>query len=187
MEGKPSDSGPFFRGALSEFLGSALLLTAIVGSGFLGERWFSENPARVLLVNGLSTGIGLSMLIVAFGRISGAHFNPAVTLAEYLQGNIPAGKSILYIACQVLGALAGVVVSNLMFSETVFQFSTMQRSGWLLFLSELVCTFGLILVIRGTVRHGWLPLGMAVGIYITAGILVSPSTAFANPAVELQT
>jgi glycerol uptake facilitator-like aquaporin len=174
-----------FKSGLAEFFGTALLLIAIVGSGIMGTRLFEENTGTVLLVNAIATGVALIGLIIIFGRTSGAHFNPAVTLSELLLKKTAPQKAMLYFLCQILGAVLGTIVANTLFSEPAFQLSSKERVSFTLFVSEVLCTSGLILIIQAAVRHGWIAIGLAVGFYIFGAVLLTPSTAFANPAVTI--
>ena len=172
------------RGA-AEAVGTSLLLAAVVGSGIMGERLAGGNIALALLANTVSTGAALVALILAFGPISGAHFNPAVTLVDAWQNGLPRAAVPYTIAAQVGGAFAGVAAAHLMFGEAVFSQSHHVRSGGAQFFSEFVATFGLVSVIWGCVRRrpDWTPL--AVGAYITSAYWFTASTSFANPAVTL--
>jgi glycerol uptake facilitator-like aquaporin len=173
------------RRATAEFLGTAFLLAAVVGSGIMAERLAAGNAALALLANSVATGAGLVALILAFGPISGGHFNPAVTLADASQGGLGWRDVPVYLAAQVLGALAGVAAAHGMFELPVFFASAHTRTGWSQWWSEFVATFGLLAVIWGCVRGrpGMVPF--AVGGYITAAYWFTASTSFANPAVTL--
>ena len=173
------------RRLAAEALGTALLLAVVVGSGIMGERLAGGNAAIALLANTLATGAGLTVLILTFGPISGAHFNPAVTLAAAMQRGICWRDASLYIAAQVAGALAGVATAHLMFAEPLFSVSTHARTGPDQWFSEWVATFGLLCVICGGVRHRASVVPFAVGAYITAAYWFTASTSFANPAVTL--
>jgi glycerol uptake facilitator-like aquaporin len=173
------------RRALAEFLGSALLLATVVGSGIMGETLAGGNVAIALLANTLATGAGLVALILTFGPISGAHLNPAVTLADASQGGLPWREAPLYIVAQVLGAFAGVAVAHVMFAKPVLFASTHERSGLAQLVSEFVATFGLLSVIWGCARRRPSAVPFAVGAYITAAYWFTSSTSFANPAVTL--
>ncbi len=169
----------------AEFLGTAFLLAAVVGSGIMGEKLAAGNIAIALLANSLATGAALVALILAFGPISGAHFNPAVTLAEASQGGLPWRECPGYVAAQLLGALVGVAAANLMFDKPIFFASQHVRSGASQLFSEFVATFGLMSVIWGCVRLRSTAIPFAVGAYITAAYWFTASTSFANPAVTL--
>lgn len=173
------------RKAAAEALGTGLLLAVVIGSGIMGERLSGGNVAIALLANTLATGAGLVALILTFGPISGAHFNPVVSLADAFQGGMPWRGVPRYIAAQVGGAFAGVAVAHLMFEEPLFAASTHARVGMSQFLSEGVATFGLLLVILMCSRHRPSVTPFAVGAYITAAYWFTSSTSFANPAVTL--
>jgi glycerol uptake facilitator-like aquaporin len=173
------------RRLAAETIGTALLLATVVGSGIMGERLAGGNVAVALLANALATGAGLVALILAFGPISGAHFNPAVTVCVASQGGISRRDALLYVVVQVLGALVGVALANLMFDLPVYSASHKIRQGFGQLLSEVVATFGLLSVIWGCARHRAAVVPFAVGAYITAGYWFTASTAVANPAVAL--
>jgi glycerol uptake facilitator-like aquaporin len=173
------------RKAVSEATGTAFLLATVIGSGIMGERLSGGNVAIALLANTIATGAALVALILTFGPISGAHFNPAVTLADASQGGIPWREAPAYIAAQVIGAFLGVAAAHLMFSEPIFSVSTHTRSGAAQMFSEFVATFGLLSVIWGVTRRRSDAAPYAVGAYITAAYWFTASTSFANPAVTL--
>ena len=173
------------RRIVSEALGSALLLAVVVGSGIMAERLAGGNVAIALLANTIATGAGLVALILMFGTISGAHFNPAVTLSEAWQGNVPAREVLPYIAAQVAGAFAGVAAAHAMFGEPAFFASAHVRSGPGQWWSEFVATFGLVGVIIGCSRSRPSITPFAVAAYITSAYWFTSSTSFANPAVTL--
>jgi glycerol uptake facilitator-like aquaporin len=173
------------RRIAAEFTGTLFLLAAVVGSGIMGERLAAGNVALALLANTIATGAALVALILAFGPISGAHLNPAVTLADAWQGGIAWREVPAYILGQLAGAVAGVVVAHLMFGMPVLSFSTRARCGPAQIFSEFVATFGLLAVIWGCVRHRPSAVPFAVGAYITAAYWFTASTSFANPAVTL--
>lgn len=179
------DGATISRRAASEFTGTALLLATVVGSGIMGERLAGGNVAIALLANTMATGAGLVALILTFGPISGAHFNPAVTLADASQGRLRWGEVPLYVAAQILGAYAGVAVGDAMFGEPIFSASRHARAGAPQLLSEFVATFGLLAVIWGCARRRSGAVPFAVGAYITAAYWFTASTSFANPAVTL--
>ena len=173
------------RCIVAECLGTGFLLAIVVGSGIMAERLAGANLALALLANAIATGGGLAALILVFGAISGAHFNPVVTLSEAWQKNIPASRVLPYIAAQLVGAFAGVAAAHLMFGDPVFFASTHIRTGAAQWWSEFVATFGLLAVIIGCSRSrpGMTPF--AVGAYLTAAYWFTASTSFANPAVTL--
>lgn len=173
------------RRIASEAIGTALLLMAVVGSGIMGERLAGGNVALALLANALATGAALVALILTFGPISGAHFNPAVSVADASQGGLTLRDLAAYIAAQVTGAFAGVSVADVMFGEPTFAWSTHVRAGLPQGLSEVVATFGLLAVIWGCARRRSEAVPFAVGAYITAAYWFTASTSFANPAVTL--
>lgn len=171
------------RRAVAEFMGSLLLLTAVVGSGIMAERLAAGNTALALLANALATGGALVAIILAFGPVSGAHLNPAVTLADAWLGGIRWQETPVYVASQIAGAFAGVGVADRMFGLATFSLSTHVRSGSSQVLSEFVATFGLLCVIWGCVRTRPAAVPFAVGAYITGAYWFTASTSFANPAV----
>jgi len=173
------------RRLVAELLGTALLLAAVMGSGIMGERLSGGNVAIALLANTLATGAALTTLIFTFGPISGAHFNPAVTLADATQGGLRWQEVPGYIAAQIAGALLGVAAAHLMFGEAVFQVSQHVRAGGAQLFSEFVATFGLLSVIWGCSRLRAEAVPVAVGLYITAAYWFTASTSFANPAVTV--
>jgi glycerol uptake facilitator-like aquaporin len=173
------------RRAVAEAIGTGLLLATVVGSGIMGERLAGGNIAIALLANTLATGAGLVSLILTFGSISGAHFNPAVTLADAAQGGLPWREVPVYILAQVAGAFAGVGVADFMFEKPAFLASTHERSGVAQGVSEFVATFGLLAVIWGCARRRPGSVPFAVGAYITAAYWFTSSTSFANPAVTM--
>ena len=173
------------RKLVAEGLGTALLLAVVVGSGIMAERLAGGNVALALLANAIATGAGLVALILMFGTISGAHFNPVVTLSEAWQKNIPAREVLPYIAVQVLGAFAGVAAAHGMFEAPLFFASQHVRTGPAQWWSEFVATFGLIAVIIGCSRSRPGVTPFAVAAYITAAYWFTSSTSFANPAVTL--
>jgi glycerol uptake facilitator-like aquaporin len=173
------------RRLVAEAVGTALLLAAVVGSGIMGERLAGGNVAIALLANTVATGAALVALIFAFGSISGAHFNPAVTLADASQGGLPWRDVPLYITAQVAGAFAGVAAAHVMFEVPLFFASRHARSGPAQVFSEFVATFGLLAVIFGCARLRADAVPFAVAAYITAAYWFTASTSFANPAVTL--
>ena len=173
------------RRIVAEALGTALLLAVVIGSGIMGERLAGGNVAIALLANALATGCGLAVLILMFGTISGAHFNPIVTLSEAWQKNLPAREVLPYIAAQVVGAFAGVAAAHVMFGLPLFSASAHMRTGGAQWWSEFVATFGLIATIISCSRSRPAVTPFAVALYITAAYWFTASTSFANPAVTL--
>jgi glycerol uptake facilitator-like aquaporin len=173
------------RRVASEAVGTGLLLAAIVGSGIMGERLAGGNVAVALLANSLATGAALVALILTFGPLSGAHFNPVVTLSEAWLGRLRRGDVLPYIGAQLAGATAGVAVANAMFVEPVFAWSQRARHGGPLLLSETLATFGLLAVVIGCGRRRSASVAWPVASYITAAYWFTASTSFANPAVTL--
>jgi glycerol uptake facilitator-like aquaporin len=173
------------RRVVAEFMGTLLLLAAVVGSGIMAEKLAAGNVALALLANTIATGAALIALILAFGPISGAHFNPAVTLADAWQGGISWRESPAYIAVQLAGALAGVATAHLMFGLALFSASTHVRTGPSQLFSEFIATFGLLTVIWGCARNRPAAVPFAVGAYISAAYWFTASTSFANPVVTL--
>jgi len=169
----------------AETLGTSLLLAAVVGSGIMGERLAGSNMAVALLANTLATGAMLVALILTFGPISGAHFNPAVTIADASQGGLPWREVPGYLAAQVAGAFAGVAAAHLMFSEPVFSASRHARAGAAQLFSEFIATLGLLCVIQGCARRRSSSVPFAVGAYIIGAYWFTSSTSFSNPAVTL--
>jgi glycerol uptake facilitator-like aquaporin len=173
------------RRVAAEALGTALLVAVVVGSGIMGERLAGGNVALALLANTLATGAGLVALILTFGPISGAHLNPAVTMADAALGGLRWPEVPAYVAAQVLGAFVGAGVADGMFWEPLFSASRHVRAGGGQYLSELVATFGLLCVIWGVARSRATAVPLAVGAYITAAYWFTASTSFANPAVTM--
>ena len=169
----------------AEALGTALLLAIVIGSGIMGERLAGGNTAIALLGNTLATGAGLVVLITILGPLSGAHFNPAVTLAFTVRREIGVGVAVAYVGAQIVGGVAGVWAAHLMFAEPVIQISQKLRDGPAQAFSEGVATFGLILAILGSIRFRPDATPMIVGLYITSAYWFTASTSFANPAVTL--
>jgi glycerol uptake facilitator-like aquaporin len=162
-----------------------MLLAAVVGSGIMPERLAGGNVAIALLANALATGAALSALILTFSAISGAHFNPAVSLSEAWSGRLAWRDVPIYIMAQILGAFTGVVAAHLMFGLPLFSASLHARAGSAQMFSEFIATFGLLAVIRGCLRFPGYVIAFAVGAYITAAYWFTASTSFANPAVTL--
>lgn len=175
----------YSRRLVAESLGTSLLLATVVGSGIMAERLSGGNVAIALLANTLATGAALVALILTFGPISGAHFNPAVTLADAWQRGLPWREVPGYVLAQVLGAFAGVAAAHLMFGEPLFSASIKIRAGAPQVFSEFVATFGLLAVIWGCSRRRAESVPFAVAAYIVAAYWFTASTSFANPAVTL--
>jgi glycerol uptake facilitator-like aquaporin len=169
----------------AEALGTAFLLAAVVGSGIMAERLSAGNVSLALLENTIATGAALVALILTFGPISGAHFNPAVTIADATHGGMRWRFVPGYVCAQCVGALAGVYAAHLMFGQPVLQVSTHARNGGSQLFSEFVATFGLLAVIRGCSRARPAAVPFAVGAYIASAYWFTASTSFANPAVTL--
>ena len=173
------------RRLVAECLGTALLLATVVGSGIMAERLAGGNVALALLGNTIPTGAILFVLITMLGPVSGAHFNPAVTLAFWMRREIKLNEALAYVGVQIIGAIVGTLAAHAMFEEILLQTSTNIRTGPAQWLSEGVATFGLVATILGTLR--WRPEAVptAVGLYITAAYWFTASTSFANPAVTI--
>ncbi len=176
---------PTMNRYLAETLGTAFLLATVVGSGIMAEALAGGNVAIALLGNTIPTGAILYVLITIFGPVSGAHFNPAVTLAFRMRNEISSVDGLIYVVCQVIGGVLGVWAAHLMFELDVFQISTKLRAGPAQGFSELIAAFGLVLVILGGLRHRAEAVPMLVGLYITAAYWFTASTSFANPAVTI--
>jgi glycerol uptake facilitator-like aquaporin len=174
------------RRATAEATGTALLVAAVVGSGIAAQRLSPDDVGLQLLENSIATGAALVALILAFGAVSGAHFNPVVTLADVVLGGMATVEALVYTAAQVAGACVGAMVANVMFELPAVDVSTHTRSSGALWFSEGVATFGLVLVILGVVRAGRTQMAaFAVGGYIAAAYWFTSSTSFANPAVTV--
>ncbi len=173
------------RKILAEFLGTFFLLATIVGSGIMAENLANENTAIALLGNTIATGAILVVLILVFGPISGAHFNPAVTLSFALKKQISLPHAVIYIFTQLAAGIAGVLCAHFMFDLTLLQTSENIRTGEGQWLAEMVATFGLVMTILGCVKYRPESVPFAVGLYITAGYWFTASTSFANPAVTV--
>jgi len=178
---KPS----LLRRAVAEFIGTLLLLAAVVGSGIMGERLSGGNIALALLANTVATGAALISIILAFGPVSGTHLNPAVTLTDAWLGGTAWRETPVYLFAQTAGAFAGVAAAHMMFGLTVLSVSTHARSGSAQVFSEFIATFGLLAVIWGCARTRPNAVSFAVGAYITAAYWFTASTSFANPAVTV--
>ena len=173
------------RPVVAEFVGTAFLLAAVVGSGIMAQRLCGGNVGLALLANALATGGALVALILAFGPVSGAHFNPAVTLADAWQGGVAWSTALPYVVAQVAGALFGTALANGMFGLPLFFASGHARTGSAMLVSEFVATFGLLAVIWGCVRSRPGATPYAVAAYIVGAYWFTPSTSFANPAVTI--
>ena len=173
------------RRLAAEAVGTALLLAVVVGSGIMGERLADGNDAIALLGNTLATGAGLVVLILVFGPVSGAHFNPAVTLAFWLRRETAAQDALLYVLVQFAGGLAGVMLAHVMFSEPLLVEGVKARTGGGQWLGEFIAAFGLLAAILGCLRTRPEAVPFAVSLFITAGYWFTSSTSFANPAVTV--
>lgn len=173
------------RRLTAEFFGTAFLLMTVIGSGIMGERLAQGNNAIALLANSIATGCALYALILIFGPVSGAHFNPAVTLCMALERRITKIDAAAYTAVQVIAAFTGVMLAHLMFGEALLIASVKIRTGSGQWLGEFIATFGLLMVIWGCVRQNIHAVPAAVACYITAAYWFTSSTSFANPAVTL--
>jgi glycerol uptake facilitator-like aquaporin len=171
------------RRAVAETLGTAFLLATVIGSGVMAFKLAGGNGAIALLCNTIPTGAILTVLILTFGPVSGAHFNPAVSIAFALRRELPWPSAAIYIVCQVLGAVLGVWAAHVMFELPVWQLSTTVRAGTGQWFAEAVATFGLVLTIFGCLARTPSAVPYAVGLYITAAYWFTASTSFANPAV----
>src|SRR5215510_6136801 len=169
----------------AEFIGTALLLATVIGSGIMGERLAGGNVAIALLGNTIPTGAILVVLITMLGPISGAHFNPAVTAVFALRKELSVAEAFNFAVVQVLGAILGVLAAHLMFEETLLQISTKLRAGPAQWFSEWVAAFGLVLTILLTLKANRASVAASVGLYITAAYWFTASTSFANPAVTI--
>ena len=173
------------RRLFAEWLGTLFLLATVVGSGIMAEQLAGGNIAIALLGNTIPTGAILVVLILVFGPVSGAHFNPAVTLAFYLRKEIAARDGLLFAAAQIAGGIIGVFIAHLMFENPLIDPSTRARTGTSQWISEFVATFGLIATILGLIKSRPEAIPFAVGLYITAAYWFTSSTSFANPAVTI--
>lgn len=173
------------RRVAAEAIGTALLLAVVVGSGIMAQNLFPDSVGLALLANALATGGGLVALILTFADISGAHFNPVVTIYDAASGARPWRDVPPYMVAQVVGGIVGVLATHVMFDHQVFELSTRIRSGMPLMFSELVATFGLVAVIWGVARRRGAMVPYAVAGYIVAAYWFTPSTSFANPAVTI--
>ena len=177
--------GSLYRALVSEWLGTMLLLATVIGSGIMAENLAAGNMAIALLGNTIPTGAILVVLITIFGPISGAHFNPAVTVAFLLRGEILPRRAMPYVGVQVVGGICGAVLAHLMFELLLIQESTKLRTGKAQWISEFVATFGLLATIVGVSRWREKAVPMMVGLYITAAYWFTASTSFANPAATI--
>lgn len=176
---------PLARRVVAEALGTCFLLAAVVGSGIMAERLAGANIALALLANTIATGAALLALILTFGPISGAHFNPIVSLASVLEKTIDWKIFAFYVGAQIAGAIAGVMLANTMFGLPIISFSRHGRGGTEQLVSEFVASSGLVMVISGCARKRWNAVAFAVAAYISAAYWFTPSTSFANPAVTI--
>ncbi|MEK9610090.1 MAG: MIP/aquaporin family protein [Alphaproteobacteria bacterium] len=175
----------FYRALVSEWLGTMFLLAAVIGSGIMAENLAAGNMAIALLGNTIPTGAILVVLITILGPISGAHLNPAVTIAFLLQGEIQPRLALAYVGVQIVGAVCGAILAHFMFELPLIQESAKLRTGMAQWGSEFVATFGLLATIFGTLRWRAKAVPMMVGLYITAAYWFTASTSFANPAVTI--
>ena len=173
------------RRLFAEWLGTLFLLAVVVGSGIMAENLSGGNVAIALLGNTIPTGAILVVLILIFGPISGAHFNPAVTLVFAIRKDIDAVASVLYVVAQIVGGICGVMIAHLMFDNPIIDPSTTARTGAGQWIGEFVATLGLIMTILGCLKSRPQAVPYAVGLFITAGYWFTSSTSFANPAVTI--
>lgn len=178
-------SASFNRKLAAEFIGTAFLLATVVGSGIMADRLSGGSVGLALLANSLATGAILVVLITMLGPISGAHFNPAVTFAFWLRGDIKLNAALAFVAVQIIAGVIGVWAAHLMFAEVLMQLSQTARTGPPQWFAEVVAAFGLVFVILATLRAKAEAIPMAVGLYITAAYWFTASTSFANPAVTI--
>ena len=169
---------------IGEFIGSAFLVMVIVGSGIMAQN-LTRDFAVMLLANTIATGAGLFVLINSIANISGAHFNPVVTMTMYFTKKIKKDLIFTYISAQILGCLLGVMLANFMFDLPFIELSSKARPGFNIFIAEVIATFGLIFIIFGSLKNGTVAVAASVATYITAGYWFTSSTSFANPAVAL--
>jgi glycerol uptake facilitator-like aquaporin len=170
---------------VAEALGTGLLVSAVIGSGIMGERLAGGNVAIALLANTIATGAALVALILTFGPISGAHFNPAITIADAIEHGLPWRETPMYVMAQCVGGVIGTAVAHLMFGLGFYSLSSHPRHGWPIVFSEFVATFGLLSVVWGCSRLRSTLVPFAVASYITAAYWFTASTSFANPAVTI--
>lgn len=178
-------SQDFERALAGEALGTFFLLATVVGSGIMAETLAGGNVAIALLANAIATGAILYVLIVIFGPVSGAHFNPAVTLSFLIKGEITGSRALCYVGTQIIAGIAGVVAAHAMFDQSLLQLSAQSRTGGAQWFSEFIATFGLVATILGALRARRAAVPMAVGLYITSAYWFTASTSFANPAVTI--
>lgn len=178
-------SGDRLRPLAAEALGTAMLVATVIGSGIMAERLAGGNVALALLGNTLATGCILVVLILSFGGVSGAHFNPAVSFVAALRRELTARRSAAYVAAQLAGGIAGAILGHAMFEQPALQIATTARTGGAQWLSEIVATFGLVGTILAVSRARPTAVAYAVGLYISAGYWFTASTSFANPAVTV--
>ena len=169
---------------IGEFIGSTFLVMIIVGSGIMAQN-LTRDFAVMLLANTIATGAGLFVLINSIANISGAHFNPVVTMTMYFTKKIKKDLIFTYISAQILGCLLGVMLANFMFDLPFIELSSKARPGFNIFIAEVIATFGLIFIIFGSLKNGTVAVAASVATYITAGYWFTSSTSFANPAVAL--
>ena len=169
---------------LSEFIGSCFVVMIIDGSGLMAEQ-LTEDMAVRLIANTIATGAGLFVLIIVFADISGAHFNPFVSIAMTYTANLKSKLLPTYVIAQILGCLLGVGLANFFFEHEIYELSSKSRDGIYIFVSEIVATLGLIIIIFGSMKSGKITVAASVGLYITAGYWFTSSTSFANPAVAI--
>ena len=169
---------------IGEFIGSAFLVMIIVGSGIMAQN-LTRDFAVMLLANTIATGAGLFVLINSIANISGAHFNPVVTMTMYFTKKIKKDLIFTYVSAQILGCLLGVMLANFMFDLPFIELSSKARPGFNIFIAEVIATFGLIFIIFGSLKNGTVAVAASVATYITAGYWFTSSTSFANPAVAL--
>lgn len=179
------NENPLAKRAVAEAVGTAMLVTGVVGSGIMAERLSGGNTALALLANTIATGGVLVAIILAFGSISGAHFNPAVTISDALQNGLPWREVPAYVMAQIAGGVIGTGVANTMFALPLFAASHHVRHGFPIVFSEFVATFGLLIVIWGCVRYRPATTPFAVAAYIIGAYWFTASTSFANPAVAI--
>ncbi len=173
-----------FARALAEAIGTFFLLVAVIGSGIMAEN-LTQDVALALLANALATGAALVVLITTLGPVSGAHFNPAVSLVMLLRGELKANETAVYVICQIGAGLLAVIATHVMFEQNLIQISSMSRTGLSQYASEFLATFGLVFFILLGVKHNAGAVPWIVGLYITGAYWFTSSTSFANPAVTI--